>query len=221
MAQAAGVDGCRGGWVVVTDEVAFVCPDFGAVLDSLPRDTVVAVDIPIGLEDGYVAGGRRADSISRRMLGQPRGTSVFPAPARCCFGVRSLEQAREHGCRINKQGIDILKKIEDVDSAISPALQERVYEVHPEVSFAAMNGDRPLPSRKTRPDGRTERRDLLERADIVIPERPRPYRDVKEDDLLDACVARWSALRIASGTSSRVPDPPPMDARGLRMEICW
>ncbi|MGH9048651.1 MAG: DUF429 domain-containing protein [Acidimicrobiia bacterium] len=219
--SVAGVDGCRGGWVVVTGTEAFVCPDFAAVLDALPRRTLVAVDIPIGLLDGHVEGGRRADSIARRVLGQPRGTSVFPAPPRCCFGVRSLEQARERGCRINQQGINLLEKIEDVDLALSPALQARVYEVHPELSFAAMNDGRPVPSRKTRPEGQMERRALLERAHIALPDRPRPYRDVKEDDLLDACAARWSALRIASGVSSRVPDPPPIDARGLRMEICW
>ena len=40
------------------------------------------------------------------------------------------------------------------------------------------------------------------------------------DDLLDAVAAAWSAQRVAEGSAQRLPDTPPTDARGLRMEIC-
>jgi predicted RNase H-like nuclease len=220
MAQVAGVDGCRGGWVVVTDADAFVCPDFAAVLTELDADTVIAIDMPIGLLDEHVPGGRVADRAARELLPRKR-SSVFPAPARCCFGVRSADEARRRACRLNLQTINLLGKIEDLDARMSPVLQERVYEVHPELSFTAMNDDRPVLSPKTRPPGRDERRALLERAGVAIPPRPRPYRAVKTDDLLDACAARWSARRIVDGTAGRVPEPPPVDAHGLRMEIWW
>jgi predicted RNase H-like nuclease len=220
MAQVAGVDGCRGGWVVVTGAEAFVCPDFAAVLAKLDGDTVIGIDLPIGLLDDHAPGGRIADQAARGLLPGKR-SSVFPAPSRCCFGIRSLDQARERNCRINQQGINLLAKIEDIDARMSPVLQERVYEVHPELSFAAMNDDRPVLSGKTRQPGRDDRRALLEREGIVVPERPRPYGGVKEDDVLDACAAGWSARRIANGTAARVPEPPRVDARGLRMEIWW
>ncbi|MGH8983122.1 MAG: DUF429 domain-containing protein [Acidimicrobiia bacterium] len=220
MVPVAGVDGCRGGWVVVTEHIAFVCPDFGAVLAQLEPHTVIGIDMPVGLLDEYAPGGRFADRATRGLL-PGKKSSVFPAPARACFGVRSLDQARERNCRISQQALNLLEKIEDVDARMSPVLQQRVYEVHPELSFAAMNGDRPVLSSKTRGAGRADRRALLERAGLAIPERPRPYRDVKEDDVLDACAALWSARRIASGTAARVPEPPPVDARGLRMEIWW
>jgi predicted RNase H-like nuclease len=220
VAQVAGVDGCRGGWIVVTDGDAFVRPDFGAVLAALDRDAVIGIDMPIGLLDEHLPGGRVADRAARGLLPRKR-SSVFPAPARCCFGIRSADEARRRACRLNLQTINLLGKIEDVDGQMSPVLQERVYEVHPELSFAAMNDDRPVLSSKTRPLGRDERRALLERAGVAIPARPRPYRAVKDDDLLDACAARWSACRIAAGAAGRVPEPPPVDGRGLRMEIWW
>ena len=220
MAHVAGVDGCRGGWVVVIGAAAFVCRDFDAVLAGLDAETLIGIDMPIGLLDDHVPAGRVADRAARSLLPGKR-SSVFPAPSRCCFGIRTLDQARERNCRINRQGINLLQKIEDVDARMSPVLQQRVYEVHPELSFAAMNEDRPVLSGKTRPPGRADRRALLEREGIVIPDRPRPYAEVKEDDLLDACAALWSARRIGAGVASRVPEPPPADARGLRMEIWW
>jgi len=220
MAHVAGVDGCRGGWVVVIGAAAFVCRDFDAVLAGLDAETLIGIDMPIGLLDDHLPGGRVADRAARNRLPGKR-SSVFPAPSRCCFGIRSLDQARQRNCRINRQGINLLQKIEDVDARMSPVLQQRVYEVHPELSFAAMNEDRPVLWGKTRPPGRADRRALLEREGLVIPDRPRPYAEVKEDDLLDACAALWSARRIAAGVASRVPEPPPADARGLRMEIWW
>jgi predicted RNase H-like nuclease len=39
------------------------------------------------------------------------------------------------------------------------------------------------------------------------------------DDLLDACAAAWSALRIARGAHRTLPDLPKRDSRGHRMAI--
>src|SRR5262249_18232362 len=41
----------------------------------------------------------------------------------------------------------------------------------------------------------------------------------KPDDVLDACVAAWTAERKTIGRARRVPQAPPVDTRGLRMEI--
>lgn len=76
----AGVDGCRAGWVwfrvdlpslVTSVEVA----DLPQRLRDRPEGLVaLAVDIPIGLLNGT----RACDTAARRLLGQPRGSSVFP-----------------------------------------------------------------------------------------------------------------------------------------------
>lgn len=219
MTPVAGVDGCRAGWVVVHDGAAFVCDDFVTVLDALPDDTVVAVDIPIGLADHYQVGGRECDRSARARLGRVRGTSVFPAPPRPALAARSLEQARELGWPATKQALNIAAKIDQVDRVMTPALQRRVFEVHPELSFAELNAGRVLLSKKRRRTGRDERWSLLERAGVPTP--ARPHAGEAEDDLLDACAAAWSARRIAQGDDQLLPITPLCDARGLRMEIRW
>jgi predicted RNase H-like nuclease len=217
MPPVAGVDGCRAGWVVVHDRHATVRPDFAAVLAALPGDAIVALDMPIGLVDEHQPGGRDADRAARVELG-PKRNSVFSAPPRCALGARTLRDARRHGARLTLQTLNLLPRIEDVDRVMTPDLQSRVFEVHPELSFAAMNGDDPVRPPKRSAAGSKERRALLQRAGVVVPERPA---GAALDDLLDACALAWSAHRVACGTARRVPDRPACDARGLRMELRW
>jgi predicted RNase H-like nuclease len=215
--SVAGVDGCRAGWVVVHDGHAEVHRDFATVLAALPDDAVVAVDIPIGLLDEHVRGGREVDRAARVALG-PKRSSVFSAPPRCALAVRTLTDARRRGARLTLQTLNLLPRIEDVDGVMTPELQSRVFEVHPELSFAAMNGDDPVRAAKRSAAGSKERRALLQRAGVCVPERPAGS---AVDDLLDACALMWSACRIVDGTASHVPDPPARDARGLSMELHW
>ena len=219
MVPVAGVDGCRAGWIVVHDGRATVQHDFAAVLAALPDDAVVAVDIPIGLADLYEVGGRECDRLARARLGRVRGTSVFPAPPRPALAARSLDTARSLGWPATQQAVNIAGKIAQVDRVMTPALQRRVFEVHPELSFFELNGSEPVLSKKTRRAGRDERLALLERAGVAIPLRPNAGES--EDDLLDACAAGWSASRIARDRDDLLPDSPPTDAQGLRMEIRW
>ncbi len=44
-------------------------------------------------------------------------------------------------------------------------------------------------------------------------------RHVAPNDLVDASVLAWTALRIADGTADRIPPDPPLDRKGLRMEV--
>ena len=80
-----GVDGCWRGWFYVRADGADF--DFGVVtqlselIDAAPDGSTVLVDIPIGLHDD-IGGPRQCDLVARKLLGQPRGSSVFPAPIR-------------------------------------------------------------------------------------------------------------------------------------------
>lgn len=213
----AGVDGCRRGWVVVHVGRAEVHEDFARVLAALPVDTVVAVDIPIGLVDGQEAGGRDADRAARACLG-PKRTSVFSAPPRSALGARTLADARRRGGRLTLQSLNLLPRIEDVDAVMTPELQSRVFEVHPELSFAAMDGGAPVLAPKRTAAGARHRRALLTSVGAGVPERPP---GAALDDVLDACALTWSARRIADGVACRIPAVPARDARGLRMEIRW
>jgi predicted RNase H-like nuclease len=217
MVPVAGVDGCRAGWIVVDDGQAVVQRDFAAVLRALPDDAVVAVDIPIGLVDEHVPGGREVDRAARAEMG-PKRSSVFSAPPRCALTARTLPEARRRGARLTLQTLNLLPRIEDVDDVITPELQSRVFEVHPELSFAAMAGGPPVLAPKRSAAGAKERRALLQQGGVCVPERPA---GAAEDDLLDACALMWSAHRVADGTASNIPDKPSRDARGLSMELHW
>ena len=48
-----------------------------------------------------------------------------------------------------------------------------------------------------------------------------PRTQVASDDVLDAYVLARTAYRIASGQARCLPDAPPLDSRGLRMEIWY
>ena len=115
-----------------------------------------------------------------------------------------------------------MPKIREVDQHITPADQTRIAETHPELIFVLMNGEQPLAHAKKTPQGKAERRTLLEKAGfpiqaLVLPPKSSGW---AEDDLLDACACAWSAKRLANGTGLRLPETPEYDARGLRMEIC-
>lgn len=86
LTQITGVDGCKAGWIAVTAipeafETAEVktFASFVAVLAELAPRSIVAIDMPIGLPERAVKGGREADWAAREFLGERRA-SVFPVP---------------------------------------------------------------------------------------------------------------------------------------------
>ncbi|MGI9384743.1 MAG: DUF429 domain-containing protein [Methyloligellaceae bacterium] len=233
----AGVDGCPAGWVAVCwdgiEAHVALCAEFTMVLDLPEAPGIVAVDIPIGLPEQAERGGRACDVEARAGLGD-RQSAVFAVPARAALAERDYARAcavaLEHSeppRKISKQCFNLFPKIREVDALMTPALQERVFECHPEAAFRAMNGARPLPEPKkvkSRPydPGLDLRRRLLEHqgfpADFLRAVHL-PRSKAGPDDILDACACAWTAARIARGAATRVPDDPPVDANGLRMEI--
>jgi predicted RNase H-like nuclease len=196
----AGVDGCRGGWVVATDGA----PSFVPAFSRIPRRfCLVLIDVPIGSLD---AGPRRCDVEARSLIGARR-SSVFPAPS------RRLLRARRYAGQCSAQLWNILDKIREVDAAMKPSLQRRVREAHPEVSFALLNGA-PLRFPKKRREGEEERRRLLRPVFGELPRVPGAARD----DVLDAYALLWSARRLLDG-EARILGGGERDARGLHCEI--
>lgn len=173
-------------------------------------------------------GSRVIDCAARAYLG-PRRNSVFSPPVRPAFGAADYLDAKErsrrsseHGLALSQQCYAILGKIDEVDQLMSPDLQHRVVEVHPEVSFTALNGDVPLAEAKKSKAGRAMRVNLLSQAwgiDVVAIVQQHSSKDAKPDDILDAMAACWTAERVLAGTAVRMPEQPPTDSRGLRMEI--
>ena len=130
------------------------------------------------------------------------------------------------GKRIPRQAFALYPKIAEVDRLMSPPLQARVVEVHPEVCFWALAGGRPMDHYKKTPEGFQERRQLLAIAleGVPIPDWAEAQvfaRPAEPDDVLDAAAAAWTALRFVEGRAGRLPANPPTDAKGLRMEMVY
>lgn len=232
----AGVDGCKAGWVVVLAQAqardarshqVLVCASFAEVLALTPSPTVLAVDMPIGLLTVPQPGGRVCDRLARQVLGR-RASSVFTPPIRRLLNATNYAQVRHRGLTI--QAFHILPKIRQVDRVLTPALQQRVYEAHPELAFYALAGQ-PMRERKKVVAGREERLQALEQASTSLMANIRqavtqalqhyPRSQVAPDDLLDAYVLVHTAWRILHRQAICLPSPPPCDARGLRMEIWY
>lgn len=232
----AGVDGCRGGWIAVFAPASGAACEarlfrtFGEVISS--EAGVVAIDVPIGLPEVAIRGGRAACNEARARLGA-RQSSVFSVPARAVLAATTYREA----CAINlensdpprkiaKQTYNILARIAEVDALMTPVLESRVFECHPELAFWVMNDQRPLalPKKvKSRPfpEGMVLRRRLLARAGLEVPPQPKAVPGISfgEDDLLDACACAVAARRITLGRAITLPADPPRDAKGLRMAI--
>ena len=236
----AGVDGCKAGWLVAgafvtragsepADGVVYqagdlrVAPTFAEVLSVTMECSLVCVDIPIGLTDGPP---RECDLLARKMLSPFRASSVFPAPIRPCLAARDYTSAtaisREvSGKALTKQSFAILAKIRQVDDLMTPELQNRVREIHPEVCFWSLNGNRPVEHNKKTPPGQLHRYRVLKEVftclDDVIG--VAPARGCAMDDVLDAFVAAWTAGQAVLGKVITLPENPPRDTKRLRMEM--
>ena len=238
-----GVDGCKAGWFSVglgpsSFETKVFCT-FSNLLDYYVDAKLILVDIPIGLPEGE--GGRDCDREARKMLGRPRGSSVFPTPTR-----QTVQQAAREpwdyraacniergiigrGEGISKQTFAIAPKIDEVDDLIrtrGASASPVVREIHPELLFWALNCRKNMKSSKKRKEGRVERLSVLLRTE---PRTQQIYdkvcskflrKVVAKDDILDALAAAVVAFYHHDHLRT-LPVCPPKDPKGLRMEIVY
>ncbi|WP_417680861.1 DUF429 domain-containing protein [Roseibium sp.] len=236
--RVAGVDGCKAGWIAVIRELEdaaetrlAVFSSFEEVLDYSPAISVVAVDMPIGLPERIGPGGRGPEKAARRHLGE-RQSSVFAVPSRAAVYAEDYAQAcevaqttSEPPKKVSKQAFYLFPKIREIDGLMTPELEARVYEVHPELAFWRLNGGKAmsLPKKvKSRANGPglDQRRDLLVscgfKRDFL--DQP-PPRGCGRDDLLDAAANCLIAERISNGRAEPFPTDYTRDGKGLRMAI--
>lgn len=221
----AGVDGYKGRWIAVLESAEGECrvEVVDDIADLLRRDVEIAViDIPIGL----LANGTRAcDHQARRFLG-PRRNSIFTAPIRPILAASSHAEASRlryevENKRCTIQAFSILPLIRAVDYIMTPDLQGRIREGHPELSFAEMAG-RPMAHHKSKSEGRAERIELLRAEFPGIDDRIREFgRPGAVVDIIDAHALLWTARRLPAGTARVIPAEPQVDPRGLRAEMVF
>ena len=208
-----GVDGYRKGWVAVSldpsgDVQVSTHPTFTEVLSL--KASVIAVDIPI---DPPGLGARAADAGARAFVGPGRASSVFPTPPRASLEARTFAEANEiartiSGKGISQQAFALGKKILEVHAFAE--VDERVIEMHPEVSFRQLAGEVLAESKHTH-EGLERRRALLASAGIVL---PGAVPGVPEADLLDAAAGAWTAARYSRGDAQAFPPEHTRPPRG-------
>lgn len=194
------------------------------IIEANPDASAIGIDIPIGLSD---TGTRQCDLCARKLLGPPRASSVFPPPIFEILEAETYPEAviasnKRIGKGISKQCYAIFPKILEANQTITPDMQTRVFEVHPEVSFLVL-GKGPMAHKKSSAEGFVARRSLLEAAmRITIPEKKVAAswaKPAKPDDILDAMIAAWTARRVVQQEAIKFPAQSLPDARGVRMEI--
>lgn len=221
---AVGVDACPGGWVaVVIDESGFrdalAAPTIDGIAARVPEADGFGIDIPIGL---VAQGFRTADRLARIEAG-PRGRSVWMTPPRPVLEQESHAQATVlavelTGAGVSRQAHGLRRKILEVDEWLAESPQP-VWEVHPEISFAALGG-RPMPTPKDSWNGAGARRRLLEQAGgVSLPDDLPGAARAQVDDVLDAAVVAWSCRRLLRGQGRCRPDPPQAGADGRAIAI--
>jgi len=128
---------------------------------------------------------------------------------------------------VSAQAWHLFDRVRELDELLGERgiWRERLVEVHPELSFLALNGDQSLPSSKHRVDGIYRRRALIAQAfgmaAIESAVAQLAGTRVKEDDLLDAFAVLWSTRRVRAGTAESLPADPPRDACGLPMRSAF
>jgi predicted RNase H-like nuclease len=206
----AGVDGTKGGWVaILLEDGGFagdrLLPTIETSFDELGDVATLGIDVPIGF------GPRQADMQARAFLAGAART-VFLTPTQTI-----LEMPFRAGLGVSAQAHALGPRIIHVIGLA--AVDDRIHEVHPEVSFRAMNDGASLRYRKKSSGGAYERIALLRRHGIEI-DKLRKAARAPLDDVLDAAAAAWSAHRIALGRAIPLPDPPEV-VDGRRIAIWY
>jgi predicted RNase H-like nuclease len=233
----AALDGCKDGWLIaITDRWPSENPvqllyasDFASCLKKTSACSAVLVDMPIGLPSGSEE--RSCDAEAREFL-SGGSSSVFRTPPRSVLQAATPEEFQRQYRAIVGKGAGlpvwgIVPKLLEVDRKLSDsvALQERVYEFHPELAWRRLAG-RKLNSKHSAV-GLLQRLSALDRAHpdwLGDAHELNLSKGVQLDDVLDAVVGLSVAQAIVDGTTParRFPvSQPPVDDRGLRMEIWY
>ena len=230
----AGVVPCRGGWLVAGGKLVgtglfpdepFVAKGLIDVIDAVPSYSITALAAPIGLPDKPTARGRQCEQEARRILGWPRLGAITSTPALpVAERAKNFDQAVAlNGGRLSRVTWGQIKHIREVRSAVQSHIQRNVYEVHPELSFHQLNGDRSLIFGKRTPEGQKERAEILvtRMQNLATRISADPPRGATRPNVLDAYAALWTARRIAARAATRLPENPEWNADGLRMELMF
>jgi predicted RNase H-like nuclease len=214
-----GIDGCKSGWFAVwqnQDEVIDT-----AIFKSLnnlkdffieSNQLIIGIDMPVILSEVMP---READQLARKLLSK-KASSVFTAPTPEMLDQPNYEKAsliskRLIGKSMSLQSWYLFPKIKDVQTVID-CENIKLFEIHPEVSFRAMNNEKVILESKKTAEGFDIRKSLLDKHfldfNFDVIRNKYQKKDLMDNDILDALVVLWSARRIVNNQASYLPKTP-------------
>ena len=218
-----GADGCRTGWVVCRRDAdgALSIEVVKTLAEACEGLSILAVDMPIGFVD--VPRPPRACEVEARRLLPGKASSVFPTPCRpalaCSTHAEANAPARRWASESTSRPFTCFPRCARSTSCCGRGhrLKRIVYEAHPELAFARMNGGKPVLSQEA-PAGRLRRAPPLLAAHgfkCTVDRLPGAARD----DILDAIAVCRTALLIAQRKATRLGPARLRDSCGLPMNI--
>jgi predicted RNase H-like nuclease len=233
-----GVDGCKGGWLAgIKDGTGKITLDVYPTIKDLwqaqHEAESIAIDIPIGFRcccDGSEE--RACDKEARKVLGQPRGSSVFVVPCREAVYAKTYDEASRINFKCTGRKIPvfswgIMPKICEVDTFLQTNKEARkvITEIHPEVCFWGLAGKKPMKENKKKWEGMEERIRVLlpflpEVKDLLLYGMTRLKGKILADDILDA-LAALVTIDDGPGSLLKLPGNPEIDSTGLPMSMAY
>jgi predicted RNase H-like nuclease len=219
LSQIIGIDGCKSGWFSVwqnpDDSIqSSIFSTLNHLKDFFNDEAhlIIGIDMPVVLSD-FIP--READQLARKLLSK-KASSVFTAPTPEMLEQPNYERAsyvskRLFGKSMSLQSWYLFPKIKDVQTIIHDA-HINLYEIHPELSFRAMNHEEVILESKKSKEGFEIRNALLRRHfesfNFESIRNLYPRKDVMDNDILDAMAVLWSARRIKANEASFLPKIP-------------
>lgn len=208
-----GVDGYTKGWVaaVLADrQITWRTCGIHELRPTVRGCTIVAIDLPLKL---VATGWRACDRETKQALGRHQ-SRVFMIPPRPVLelGLQAANAEAQAlsieltGSGVSRQALALSERILAVNELLP---DRRFHEVHPELVFAALDGDVIPPPKKSARGVGTRIRILdpwlttLGTSSALLMKTCPP--DVPVDDALDALAALAGALRIDHGIAQRWP----------------
>ncbi len=225
-AQWAGIDGCRGGWIVAYSDQHSIIVNWIGSLHELKELGIRSclIDMPIGL-----SAERHIDQDLRQVLKPVRHHSVFSTPVRAAVYSDEYLLAKSinkeaTGKSISIQSWNICPKIKEVDQFIQDTSNDlAAIESHPEYCFYRLNQNKHLQHKKSTPAGVDERIKLLHtyKAEYTkafeLALKSFPRKAVKADDILDALCLHLTGQHELG----YIKNKPLKDEKGIAMQIAF
>jgi predicted RNase H-like nuclease len=226
--RTAGIDGCKAGWMLISFDqdnkeyrVLRTDEELKEVFNSFDR---ILIDMPIGLEDETYH--RECDQLLRKELGSEYSSSVFTPPIRPALEAPTYVEANIISYdytekKLSLQAWNITPKIKLIDRLLreQDELKDKVFESHPELLYQKLNGGM-IYQKKNLKKGIKHRLELITAeekiADDFFREIKEEYRrnEVAEDDIVDAMVLAYYALKSVGEGLKTIPSEPEKDSEG-------